>query len=700
MASALGLQVDPAVPATDAVVAHLKDQRVLLILDNCEHVIDTVASIVDAILRSAPDVTVLATSREPLRIRGEVLVELDPLVGSDAERLFIDRAVLADRSFAASADDAATIAEICTRLDGIPLALELAASQLRTMTLVQLAESLDDRFSTLTSGYRTDLPRQQTLRATIDWSHDLLSEPERVLFRRLSAFRGGATLDAIERVCGEGIDVSRVLSSLIDRSLVVPGDERFTMLETIREYARERLDASDEADVIGDLHRQHYGQFVIDARQDTTQAEWLSAVEPELDNIRAALGFRQDEKMVKLVDLIDAFWLRRGPIAEGIRWYLLALDVDTAPSEGRSSRLTGLATLQMSVGQFDEAQTTIDEAMTWFRERGEPGQVARCLQLRSELAIFRGEFDAARSDLDEALSLDVGDDPDLFARCHHSAGHLALSQGRYDDAADHARASRAAFLATGEEILAATAQTMIGRIALIRGEAQDAVADLTEALETHRGGPDEGMVAISAWSLAMAELELGMYAEAIDHLNEAIVRAERIGDANTPLMEATLATAECKASSGRDGWERIDRVIADAQTNPYVVIAPYAYSLRAEMHLTAEQPTAALPNALRGAWMFRDLGSQPDAAGALLTAARAVGQLGDPVLALTTIAALTEQRIRDGGADMREHPDLAKVLDGLRADLGDARYDELWAEGAPLSLDEAIALFGSHEESV
>ena len=272
-ARALGLPDQPGRSATETVVRFIGDRNVLIVLDNCEHVLDAAAQLTTALLSGCTAMTVLATSREPIGVPGEVTWRVPPLALADeAMELFTDRARRVLPDFTITGDTAGTVTDICQRLDGMPLALELAAARVRALSPAEILDSLHDRFRLLTGGARTAVRRQQTLRASVDWSHALLTEPERVVFHRLAVFLGGFDLDAANAVAG-GAPVQRhqvldLLTLLIDKSLVVventDGRTRYRLMETVRQYAQEKLGESGEADDVRDRHRDHYTALVAD----------------------------------------------------------------------------------------------------------------------------------------------------------------------------------------------------------------------------------------------------------------------------------------------------------------------------------------------------------------------------------------------------------------------------------------------------
>src|SRR6185437_11165768 len=358
--SVLGVREMPGRPLLTRLIDFLRPRSVLLLLDNCEHLVVACAELTEALLRVCPQLTILATSREALGISGEqpwivpslalpdprAPSHVDQIRACEAVRLFVERARIVRPDFTPTAQNAALLAEVCRRLDGIPLALELAAARLAALSLESLALRLDDRFRLLTGGSRTALPRRQTLRATLDWSHDLLSVPERTLFRRLSVFAGGWTLEAAETVCvDENIkseEVLNVLAGLVGKSLVLleerSGKDRYQLLETVRQYGQEKLTASSEAELLRDHHLDWCLAMTLRAepwvnpsgpgvfgRKGGEQAIWLDRLREEADNLRIALSWSKEvdgrqEKGLRLAASIPLWWSLAGHNGEGRRW--------------------------------------------------------------------------------------------------------------------------------------------------------------------------------------------------------------------------------------------------------------------------------------------------------------------------------------------------------------------------------------------
>src|SRR5512132_893666 len=434
VAAALGISGGPQSGATGAagslterLVDFLRANELLLVLDNCEHLVEPCARLTDRLLRAAPGLTILATSRTALRVPGEVVWPTPPLQlpnettppdllgGYDALRLFEERAAAARPGFRLTPDTAPVVADICRRLDGLPLAIELAAARLRALPLAELAARLQDRLGLLTGGGRTALPRQQTLRATIEWSYGLLTEQERRLFDRLSVFTGGWSLQAAEQICsGDGIDAGEVLdllTGLVDHSMVTGAaeDGRFSMLETLRDYARERLEASGKA---VQIQRRHVAYYLALADQMDPQTHtpgswaWIGGLEHDGSNLQAALGWAladgDTERALGLAGPLGWYWFM-GNQQEGRRWLGRLLEAAPASRTRYRARALRAYALVQAFDQPDQAQRAAREALSITQELGDPwgGAVAKLLIVLS--ASQAGEASAVvRRLLDEA----------------------------------------------------------------------------------------------------------------------------------------------------------------------------------------------------------------------------------------------------------------------------------------------------------
>jgi non-specific serine/threonine protein kinase len=406
IAAALGVGEQPGRSFLDVLQDFLRAKQLLMVLDNCEHLIDSCAQAADVLLHAAPGLHILATSREALGIAGETAFPVRSLslpgsaasavdaAASEAVRMFADRAAAVQPGFTVDDQNWDSILRICARLDGIPLALELAAARVKGLSVEQLASRLDDRFRLLTGGSRRALPRQRTLEATIDWSYKLLSEQEQLLLRRLSVFSGGWSLEAAEAVCsGGGLTTDGVLDSLlrlVDKSLVISNQDtdpaRYHMLETIRQFAQERLDGSSEADDVRSKHADYFQSWVeamgMELRAGPTQLQRFGELATEQGNIESALewslGGEDPEVGLRLVGAIFYFWWRYGRWLDWARWTAAAAgQLDRASDASRAGLLVALGGHELHAQHDDKkARLHLEEALAIYRRLEDPRNIA------------------------------------------------------------------------------------------------------------------------------------------------------------------------------------------------------------------------------------------------------------------------------------------------------------------------------------
>ena len=442
-ALAVGVPIPASRSALEALVVHLAPREALLVLDNCEHLIDACARLAEEVLRAGPSMRVLATSREPLRCADEVAWRVPSL--AEAERLFYERAAAVRPGFDAADGGAGTVEEICRRLDGMPLAIELAAARAGALSLEQIAARLGESLDLLGAGRRTALTRQQTLRATIDWSHDLLTDEERVLHRRLAVFAGGFTLEAAEAVCAGGAIARRrvveLLARLVEKSLVVAEGERFRLLDTVRQYAAERLEAAAERDTVGLRHLEWC--LALAEEHDPLSAgprRSLHVLEREHDNLRAGLAWalrREPQAALRLATRLWRYWLDRGYFAEGDRWLQTTLAAAPEQTPLRVEALLAGAGLSMRLGDPNGFLRHVGDAVRAYRLLGDERATAAALYQHALLAQFVHRADAEAL-CAEALALARRlEDERLLAVATHASATLAWYRG--DNAAARAR---------------------------------------------------------------------------------------------------------------------------------------------------------------------------------------------------------------------------------------------------------------------
>jgi predicted ATPase/DNA-binding CsgD family transcriptional regulator len=437
VASTLGVREQPGRLPDETLSDYLGAKEVLLVLDNCEHLIEACAELAEALLHSCPRLRVLATSREALGITGEVawpvpsltlpdlrrLPAVESLPRYESARLFVERAAAVRPTFALTEQNAVAVAQICYRLDGIPLAIELAAARAKVLSVEQIAERLDDCFRLLAAGGRTAMPRHRTLHATMDWSHELLPGEERALFRRLSVFAGGFSLEAAEAVCAgeefESDEVLELLSHLVDKSLVVTserdGEARYRLLETVRQYAREKLSESGEAELLRERHAGYYLALAEEAEPELKgagQVAWVERLERDRDNLRTAmvwlLGRGELERAARLGWALWLFWGIRAHFAEGRRLMeqaLSARDSVAMPASARAKALFVAGMMANYQGDHVVAEPLVDESLASFRELGDKLGTAWALSNASFSALGQERHQQAVTLIEESVDL-------------------------------------------------------------------------------------------------------------------------------------------------------------------------------------------------------------------------------------------------------------------------------------------------------
>ncbi|MFG2003326.1 BTAD domain-containing putative transcriptional regulator [Spirillospora sp. NPDC048911] len=582
-----------AVRPDDRLADFLAGKRMILVLDNCEHLIDAVAALVDRTLGDAPGVRVLATSREPLGITGEALCPVPSLplppvdagaveaMGHASVRLFADRAAAARPGFAVDDASAPHVVAICRELDGIPLAIELAAARLRSLTPTQIADRLGDRFRLLTGGSRTALPRHRTLRAVVDWSWDLLDDAERTVLRRLSVFAGGATPDGVARVCAPerlADDVIDVVAALIDKSLVIAdgtAEVRYRLLETVRVYAAERLEEAGEGDRIRSAHAAYFLELAERAEPELRRAEqlvWMDRLTAERDNCNAAFRHVIDSRDVttalRLVASLVWFWVMRDMEMEAGGWAVAVTDIvgDTAPPglEEQYAMTVASASLINEMASDpgptpERLRHVLDVVLAVVP--GEPRHPALILA-RGAGSVFVGDRVGAQHAM-----RDVRDHPDPWIRAIARVvlGYLAADDGDIDRAAADIGAGLAGFREIGDRWGMITALSGAMQVALARGDAEEAVRLGEEAYGYAAEGvsPEQGGTVLI--HVARARAETGDVARARADLQRAIADMERIGEyadaANGYLSLSDLARRDGDLAAARPPLERARELV-------------------------------------------------------------------------------------------------------------------------------------------
>ena len=545
VAAMLGVRERPGRPLGATLAADLRAKNLLLILDNCEHLIEAVACLADELMDACPKLRILATSREPLRVAGEVvrvvpslpvpkpndpvLLSKEGLARLAVTRLFLDRAHRREEDSAFSEGSAQAVARICRRLEGMPLAIELAAARTATLSVEQIEERLEDSLTLLTTGFRSADPRHRTLRATLEWSHALLSETEQVLFRRLSVFAGGWTLEAAEAVgsgdgAGEG-EVLDLLSRLVDKSLVAVeegehGVMRYTMLEPVRQYAREKLSESGEEGSVQGRHAGFFLALVEEAEPElagTQQEAWLRRLEREHANLRGALSWALDpavaeptehrkELGLRLAGALGYFWAVYGP-GEGRRWLEKGLARGGAvPKPALGKALYEAGWIALWQGDSDKAIALLEEALTLFRELGDRRGVASSIAKLGAALLHRGDMEGAAVLREDAEALRR--EPlhrSTLAELTTFLAMAALYEGDYERSVARAGEALAIYRELGDTLGIMRCHVGLGLTELARGNHVRAALLFEETLRLVRSVGEKLGIAYGLLGLAGAE---------------------------------------------------------------------------------------------------------------------------------------------------------------------------------------------------
>ena len=600
VADVLGVRQEPGRPVAEAVVQAVGERRLLIVLDNCEHLIGACAKLTDALLRGCPNLALLATSREPLGIDGEQVYRVPslgvPATGDDAEtirgsgavRLLEDRAAAQGVPLAGDEETAVVAGRICRRLDGIPLAIELAAARLRVMPADELEARLDERFALLTGGSRAGLARQQTLRAMVDWSWELLNPGERAVLARLSAFAGGFGLAAAEAVAaGPDVPAGEVLGhlgALVDKSLVQFGDTgagpgRYRLLETVRQYGAGQLDAMGPAAVGAAriAHRDYYlalaeaaGPHLVAA----DQADWLDRLDAEMGNLRAAVAFSltqaDPEPGLRLAAPLREFWRARGHAGEGAGALRALLDAPAAQEATlpRARALVAAANLLEKTGGYAIAGDYCEEALAIARAAGEEYLVADLLQIRAVILVRQGQPGAALPLIEQGLGLArrLGA-PHLTGRLVSARVFAAYAEGDQAGAARDAAESLWLFRQAGDRLQVGALLGNLGNIELSAGDLDGARRHLAESLDTFRALDDRDGIVYETFNLGLSEY-LGGSPDAAEALfGESLDLARRMGMRSNAAY-ALIGLALVGRGGADPGWSArlhgaADQALAD-----------------------------------------------------------------------------------------------------------------------------------------
>jgi predicted ATPase/class 3 adenylate cyclase/DNA-binding CsgD family transcriptional regulator len=744
-ARAFGLPDQAGRSTMDTLSHFVADRQMLVVLDNCEHLLDASAALVNALLGAAARLTLLTTSREPIGVAGEVSWRVPSLsLADEAIELFIDRARRARPDFVVTDDNSVFLAEICARLDGLPLAIELAAARVRALSLSEILDSLHDRFRLLTGGARTAVRRQQTLRASVDWSHALLTEPERVLFRRLAAFLGGFDLDAAQAVAGSG-EVERYqvldqLSLLVDKSLVMADDSRgrtrYRLLETVRQYAQEKLGESGEADAVRTRHRDYYTALAatVDAPAGSDYEHRLDQAETEIDNLRAAFSWSRENSdtalALTLASSLQPLWVTRGRVREGLTWFdsvlthEVAQDAEVAAAI-RARALADKAVIDLVLGAADSVDRA-QQALALARDIDDPAVLARALTACGLTAAYNAEL--AGTYFAEAIELARAlDDRWRLSQILAWQADAAIAAG--DPIAAHMVAEEGRDLADtiGDGFNSRHCRVCLGVAQLWQGELAGAVAQFRAVAAEAKTAHDGISEAVSLGHQGTALAWQGDTAAARAAADASLQFASEFGGlaasvgyfalGNTALAAGDVETALDATAAA---WEHGSFAPGfAAHLRPFIALATLAGG---DLIAARRWADDAVTTATGWAVLIRALTTRArvaiaqgkfeqaerDAHDALATVPKCFPYLGfsETLECLATLAGdagshREAARLFGAAEAIRQRMGLVrlKVWDAgyeasaanVRDALGDSDFDSAWAEGAALSTEEAIA---------
>ncbi|MEY2568885.1 MAG: hypothetical protein QOE35_3414 [Actinomycetota bacterium] len=733
VARAMGLQDEVNRTATETIIRHTAGRPVLVVLDNCEHLLDASASLAEALLRGCPSLTILATTREPLGVAGEATWRVPSLDDTQARRLFEDRARRARNDFAVNDANATAVDEVCRRLDGIPLAIELAAARVRAFSPEQIAAGLNDRFRMLTGGSRTAVQRQQTLRASVDWSHRLLSDAEQVLFRRLAVFPGSFDLEAAQAVGADGDlephHVFDLLALLVDKSLVTAdetdGTTRYRLLETVRQYAAEQLDTADEAVGTRRLHRDHY--VGVTALVGLAGANDRVQLAVELDNFRAAMSWSLEadelDRAVVIAVSLNAIWFD-GRFKEGRTWFDEVLGRGPLQPSFRAAALAAAGWLD-SFAFADRAIPRALEAVALARDVGDPALIAYALASAGVTQVFTAP-EAAAEALRESLALARGSNAGLVGMVLFFLANASADLGDVEEAVALLEEGLVVGSTRANGFVSRSCQYLLAFLLCTRGDLRRATSLATESVADARAAADRLSIGFALANAGLIHALSGDASRAWTYRAESLTVADDLG---IPMVDGWVCVLGGIASLATGDVAQAQELLG--RWSPHEVWARSALGPLAEADLAAGDVEGARHRADEA--MARPTPEMRWERGWALTArARVASAEGDTDLAerlghqalvvrdeygdkgglcdtLELLAALSasganhEEAARTLGAAqaLRDRVGYVRfviyrdwydaVVASSRAELGDDAFDAAWAEGAALSLDEAVA---------
>jgi len=698
-----------------ATAAWLEGKRALLLLDNVEHLVDETAPIVERLLVSCASLRILVTTREPLRIPSEIVWRIPALqrAGDTADpedpalKLFIARATQARPDLLLAPSSLPVIASICRQLDGMPLAIELAAAAVSTLSLEEVRDRLDDRFRLLAGGARTTSPRQRTLLATMDWSFEHLDEADRVLFRRLSVFSGGFSMEAAGRICdlGDIGDGDRGLGRLVDKSLLVAEPvlhgTRYRMLETVRQYAEVKLEEAVEGPDLRQRHCDFFLELAERAAPELSKGEqawWLDALETEHPNLRRAIGWclregQDPSSALRIAAAVWRFWWRRRP-TEGRR--LIERSIAAAPEEAdpviRAGALVGAAVIATDLGDLDHAARRARQSLSCARAAANDRAIVTALLALGNVESDRSDFEAARAVYEETLEVAQRIDlPDAVAAVLGNLGKIAYFQSDYAAARTYMEESLAMMRASGNEQAVAVGLTGLGSTARALGDFDTARARHAESLETYRRLGDEGGIAMALNNLANVALEQGEIDEARALHESAIAIRRQLGlRQSVAISLLNLSRIAGLSGEGDVALAHAEEALAICRDTGFRRGVPMGEAARGHALLIVGD-SAAGSAFIEGLTVAVDLGDTEAAISCLMGLGRRARTDGDPLRgAILLAAALAAQEGTGAPISPRMADEVGAERAALARECEASALEDAWKQGSSMTLRGAV----------
>ena len=678
--NALGIKEEPMKTPEETLTDYLKDKEILLILDNCEHLINACADLTERLLTSCPKLNIIATSREALNCDGEQTYRIPPLTQPNPDqkdtpeqltqyesvRLFVERAIAVNPKFRVDNENAAALAEVCSRLDGIPLAIELAAARIKVLSVEKIYERLDDRFNLLTGGKRTALPRQQTLRALIDWSYDLLSDNEKILWSRLSVFSGGWTLEAAEEVCTyDSISKNEILdllSQLTEKSIIIYDGtkDRYKILENIKQYGSEKL---QDDTVIFLQHLNYYLEFSEKAKpelQGESLKIWIDKIEADHRNFLSAIEWSINNDRLEngavIADAVGKYWDISGFYSIGIRLFEIILKNPGTLSKSLNAKILSLAGYFKNInGDYEQGKKYLEKSLSLRKEIGDKKEIAGSLNNIGVIILEQGDFNQSKKYLEESLDIRKEiDDKTGIAFTLNNLGLFYINQGDYEHAKEYYEESLRIFQEIGDKNKISLTLSNLGILSYNQDNLEQAMKYQEESMEISKEIGDKNRIAYSLANLGNVSLIQRDFEHAKKHHEESLRIRMEIG---------------------------AKPVIAEGINN----LGNVAFILR-DYELAEKHYKESLD-------IRKEIGSKPGIADSLNSLGNAAYGIGNFEKAIKLLC-VAEVTFKSLGASLEkiEQKIKDKTIAELREQLSDDEFIKYWEEGKMMTLEEAVQL--------